>query len=113
MFPEWSVISIVLVILLLYLILRRLLHRLRISNITSRHVLITGCDTGFGNLLARALDSQGVVVIAGCLTTDGAANLKSVTSSRLKTLILDISDEGSVANALQTVTTLLPEDAGI
>ena len=31
-----------------------------------RAVFITGCDTGFGNLLARRLDSYGFTVLAGC-----------------------------------------------
>ena len=32
---------------------------------TKKCVLISGCDTGFGNLLARRLDEMGYEVIAG------------------------------------------------
>lgn len=33
-----------------------------------KHVFITGCDSGFGQLLALRLSSQGVHVYAGCFT---------------------------------------------
>ena len=35
---------------------------------TKKAVLITGCDTGFGNLLAKRLANEGVTVFAACLT---------------------------------------------
>jgi hypothetical protein len=34
-------------------------------------VLITGCDTGFGNELMKRLDKEGFVVFACCLTQQG------------------------------------------
>ena len=112
MFQEWPILTSVFVLIILYILIRRFLHRLRIRNITNRHVIISGCDSGFGNLLAKSLDSQGVQVIAGCLTKDGAAKLENETTSRLITLSLDISDEESVTNALRAVKKLLPKDAG-
>ena len=113
MFQEWSLVSVALIGIILYILIRYILYHLRIDNITNRHVLITGCDSGFGKLLAQTLDTKGIPVIAGCLTKEGAADLTKVTSSRLNTLVLDISDETSVAQALQTVKHLLPKDAGI
>ena len=95
-----------------YLLGKHYLLRLRINDASRFYVLITGCDTGFGNLLAKLLDSKGVKVIAGCLTTDGASHLQSVTSSRLKTVILDVSDENSVAKAFKTVTSIIPANSG-
>ena len=109
---DWSTVLLCVLILTLYLAIRRLLHRFQIKDVTSRHVLITGCDTGFGNLLSRSLDGQGVFVIAGCLTTEGASKLKDVSSSRLKILILDVTDEESVAKAFKNVTSFLPENKG-
>lgn len=39
----------------------------RIRNLSNKAVLITGCDTGLGNALARTLDSIGFRVFAACL----------------------------------------------
>lgn len=39
----------------------------RITDLTKKAVLITGCDTGIGNELAKRLDSLGFRVFAGCL----------------------------------------------
>ena len=113
MFIDWSIVLFCLFLLTLYLTIRRFLRRIQIKDVTSRHVFITGCDTGFGNLLARSLDSKGVFVYAGCLTTEGASKLKDVSSSRLKTLILDVTDEDSVAKAHKNVTSFLPQNKGI
>ena len=43
-----------------------------IANYQSRgYVLITGCDSGFGRMLATELDRRGIPVIACCLTQEG------------------------------------------
>ncbi|MEE6471630.1 hypothetical protein FKM82_009321 [Ascaphus truei] len=49
-------------------------HRQRqiLQNLSDKYVLITGCDTGFGNLLAKQLDRRGLRVLAACLTEKGA-----------------------------------------
>uniref|UniRef100_A0A672YDQ0 Retinol dehydrogenase 1 n=1 Tax=Sphaeramia orbicularis TaxID=375764 RepID=A0A672YDQ0_9TELE len=69
----------------------------------SKHVLITGCDSGFGNLLARQLDGRGFRVIAACLTEEGASALSSLASPRLKTLQLDVTDSASIRRAVEAV----------
>nr|XP_040057489.1 retinol dehydrogenase 1 isoform X1 [Gasterosteus aculeatus aculeatus] len=70
-----------------------------------RHVLITGCDSGFGNLLARRLDAAaGFHVVAACLTQRGAADLSAAASGRLKTLVMDVTDGASVAAAREFVS---------
>ncbi|XP_028992939.1 retinol dehydrogenase 1 isoform X1 [Betta splendens] len=66
-------------------------------------VFITGCDSGFGNLLARRLDRKGVRVIAACLTEEGAAALAAAASPALRTLLLDVTDSRRVARAAQVV----------
>ncbi|XP_072254765.1 retinol dehydrogenase 16-like [Pyxicephalus adspersus] len=71
--------------------------RLILPNLTSKYVLITGCDSGFGNLAARQLDKRGLNVLAACLTKKGAEDLKKETSSRLQTVILDVTDSQSVS----------------
>lgn len=45
---------------------------LEIDNITEKYVFVTGCDSGFGNLLCKKLDRKGFRVLAGCLTEKGA-----------------------------------------
>ncbi|KAG8452482.1 hypothetical protein GDO86_004320 [Hymenochirus boettgeri] len=72
-----------------------------LENLTDKYVLITGCDSGFGNLAARQLDKRGLKVLATCLTEKGAEDLKKETSSRLQTTIMDVTDSQSVSNAVQ------------
>jgi len=52
------------------------LNSFPISNLTSKTVLITGCDSGFGNLLTKKLDQMGIKVLAGCLTEEGIKKFK-------------------------------------
>ena len=84
-----------------------------LDKLSNRYVFITGCDTGFGNELARLLDRQGVPVIAGCLTEKGSANLKKQASSRLHVVPLDVTDQTSIRNAVEYVKQILPKSAGI
>ena len=60
-----------------------------------------GCDSGFGNALARHLDKQGMRVFAGCLFAEGlgAKEMKESCSDRLEIIQLDISKDEQVANA--------------
>lgn len=83
-----------------------------IEKISNRYVFITGCDSGFGNDLARLLDKQGVPVIAGCMTEKGGADLKKQTSSRLRVLQIDVTDQTSIRNAVESVKRILPKSAG-
>ncbi|XP_075706291.1 retinol dehydrogenase 7-like [Rhinoderma darwinii] len=76
-----------------------------LENLTDKYVFITGCDTGFGNLLAKQLDKRGMKVLAACLTDDGAENLKKETSSRLQTIKLDVTDSKNVSSAAEHVST--------
>ncbi|NWW76165.1 RDH16 dehydrogenase, partial [Climacteris rufus] len=86
--------------LLLGLFLLRRWHRERqtVPRLSEKHVLITGCDTGFGNLLARQLDARGLRVLAACLTESGAAQLRAATSDRLQTVLLDVTSSKSIAD---------------
>jgi len=72
-------------------------------DIKDKNVVITGCDTGFGNLLAKRLDQSGVRVFASCLTPSGLASLKESLSSRAVVLSLDVTDEKSVEQFSETV----------
>lgn len=66
---------------------------------------MTGCDTGFGNLLARKLDAAGFKVLACCLIPDGAGakQLKSDCSDKLRIYKLDVTSDKDVAAAYEQV----------
>lgn len=81
----------------------------RVPNRDEKYVYITGCDTGFGNLLARHLDQMGYRVIAGCYTEKGEDELKKSASDRLSAVQLDVSDSASVARAAAFIRTLVGE----
>ncbi|XP_048218382.1 retinol dehydrogenase 5 isoform X2 [Perognathus longimembris pacificus] len=72
-------------------------------------VFITGCDSGFGRLLALRLDQRGFRVLAGCLTPSGAENLQQMASSRLHTTLLDVTDPHSVQQAAKWAETHVQE----
>ncbi|XP_053313651.1 retinol dehydrogenase 7-like [Spea bombifrons] len=94
-----------LVVLLALLFLYRWDRQSKIlENLSDKYVLITGCDSGFGNLLAKQLDQRGMRVLAACLTEKGAEDLKKETSSRLQTVILDVTDSQSVSYVAKWVS---------
>ncbi|XP_049893398.1 retinol dehydrogenase 5 [Epinephelus moara] len=74
---------------------------LEIENITDKYVFVTGCDSGFGNLLCKKLDRKGFHVLAGCLTEKGADDLKRVAGPYLKTILLDVTNQDSVQRAME------------
>ncbi|XP_013856923.1 retinol dehydrogenase 1 [Austrofundulus limnaeus] len=76
----------------------------KLDGFTQKHVFITGCDSGFGNLLARQLDRKGFKVIAACLTEKGAADLGAAASPRLKTLLMNVTDSASIRRAVEFVS---------
>lgn len=80
-----------------------------LTNLQDKAVLITGCDTGFGNRFARELDAKGVTVFAGCLHAEGpdAMNLKEKCSERLHILQLDVTKDDQVENAVKSVKKIL------
>nr|XP_019597987.1 PREDICTED: retinol dehydrogenase 16-like [Rhinolophus sinicus] len=87
----------------LYYLLRWYRERQVVSHLRDKYVFITGCDSGFGNLLAKQLDLRGLRVLAACLTEKGAELLKNQTSDRLETVILDVTNTESIAVATQWV----------
>ena len=76
---------------------------------TGKAVLVTGCDTGIGNALARYLDKLGYRVFAGCLFADGkgALELKRQCSEKLVVLQMDVTDEKQVTGAAAQVQKIL------
>ncbi|KAJ8385462.1 hypothetical protein AAFF_G00189140 [Aldrovandia affinis] len=83
-------------------------ERERVGNNSDKYVYITGCDSGFGNLLARRLDKLGFCVIASCLTEKGE-ELRKTSSERMIIIHLDITKAESVDNAAALVKTQVGE----
>ncbi|XP_030271306.1 11-beta-hydroxysteroid dehydrogenase type 2 [Sparus aurata] len=65
-------------------------------------ILITGCDSGFGNAAAKHLDALGFEVFATVLdlSGDGARELQRTCSTRLTLLQVDITQPQQVHQAL-------------
>ncbi|KAF1382525.1 hypothetical protein PFLUV_G00144680 [Perca fluviatilis] len=79
----------------------------RVPNKEDKYVYITGCDSGFGNLLARHLDKLGFNVIACCYTEKGEDELKENASDRLTTFHLDVTDSKSVSETAALIKTVV------
>lgn len=86
----------VLALVVFYYVYRWLRELPRVSDKGDKYVYITGCDTGFGNLLARHLDKLGFRVIASCYTEKGEEELRKSCSGNLTTTHLDVRSNESV-----------------
>lgn len=72
-------------------------------------LLLPGCDSGFGHVLAKRMDSNGYRVIAGCLfpNGDGARQLletKNSDGAGISVVPCDVTNERSLADAADFVT---------
>jgi NAD(P)-dependent dehydrogenase (short-subunit alcohol dehydrogenase family) len=56
--------------------------------------VVTGCDSGFGEMTARALAARGMLVFAGCLTEEGARGLRGVDG--IEASLLDVTRAESI-----------------
>lgn len=74
----------------------------------TRVTLITGCSTGIGRATALRLDSHGWSVFAGVRKQEDADSLVASGSSRLKPLIVDVTDADSVAAARDRINADVP-----
>ncbi|XP_017288311.1 retinol dehydrogenase 7 [Kryptolebias marmoratus] len=81
----------------LFYLFRWVREQPRVSDRTSKYVYVTGCDSGFGNLLARHLDKLGFRVIAGCYTEKGEEELRKSCSGNLTATHLDVTSKESTA----------------
>uniref|UniRef100_A0A3P9B8F1 Retinol dehydrogenase 5 (11-cis/9-cis) n=1 Tax=Maylandia zebra TaxID=106582 RepID=A0A3P9B8F1_9CICH len=70
-----------------------------IEDFKNKYVFVTGCDTGFGNLLCKKLDRKGFRVLAGCLTEKGADDLKECRA--LSELSCDVTSQDSIEKAME------------
>ncbi|XP_031205641.1 short-chain dehydrogenase/reductase family 9C member 7 [Mastomys coucha] len=74
-----------------------------VKNLSEKYVFITGCDSGFGNLLAKQLVDRGMKVLAACLTEEGAQKLLQDTSHQLQVILLDVTKSEDIKAAAQWV----------
>ncbi|XP_054239725.1 D-beta-hydroxybutyrate dehydrogenase, mitochondrial-like [Indicator indicator] len=107
----WAAVSLLLLLLLLARLWRRGALPLEPAG---RAVLITGCDSGFGHLLALRLHRLGFTVFAGCLcpSGEGARRLQreaAVGPGHLRVLRLDVTRDRDVLAAKEMVLSHLPE----
>src|SRR5581483_4098653 len=71
-------------------------------SVASKAVLITGCSSGIGHATAEFLAREGWTVYA---TARKPETLSDLERSGCKTLALDVTDEASMAAAVETVET--------
>lgn len=91
----------------LWLVWRWYRESKRVDDKEQKYVYITGCDTGFGNHLAKRMDALGFRVIAGCYTEKGEDELRKSASDRLTTVQLDVADSESVSRAADHIKALV------
>nr|CAD7445207.1 unnamed protein product [Timema bartmani] len=105
-----------LAILITNIIANMFMYIVPYSNVAGYHgkaVIITGCDYGFGHLLARRLDAMGVPVYAACLHPEenGALELKAMCSDKLRVVKLDMTQSSDVRGAVEFVRATLGENS--
>lgn len=70
-------------------------------------ILVTGCDRGFGRLIAVKMHSLGATVYAGCLSQDSCTELNrecnQSTEARMVAFRLDVTKSADVASAVELV----------
>lgn len=73
-------------------------------NRSKQVVVITGCDSGFGEISSRQLQKLGFHVVSVCLTDDGAARLKDSVSM---TVVADVTNDADIRNLVGIVDAYL------
>ncbi|TKR81236.1 hypothetical protein L596_015141 [Steinernema carpocapsae] len=74
-------------------------EQLKINNLKSKAVLVTGCDSGFGRHFALKCLREGMPVYATCLTEQSKQELTDSTRlhpGRLHAFVMDVTSEESV-----------------
>jgi NAD(P)-dependent dehydrogenase (short-subunit alcohol dehydrogenase family) len=74
------------------------------SGATRGAVVITGASTGIGRACALSLDALGFRVFAGVRKTEDGESLRRVGSPRLTPIFLDVTDEESITEAVESIS---------
>jgi len=99
-------------VFVVYKLLDRLLRWPTVGKYADRYIVITGCDSGFGQAAARRLDELGCNIFAGCLTEAGQIEISKTCSKRLVPFQLNVTNHDSVLGALDFVKSRLPPGKG-
>ncbi|XP_060580974.1 17-beta-hydroxysteroid dehydrogenase type 6-like isoform X1 [Ruditapes philippinarum] len=106
----WIICGCLIVILLVF---EWVIRQFKIGNYKSRYVLITGCDSGFGNELAKQLEALGFNVFACCLTKSAVEKFDETGSSKQKAIEMDVTKDASIEKAMEIVKRALPQGKGL
>ncbi|VDK84051.1 unnamed protein product [Litomosoides sigmodontis] len=93
-------------LIFLYFGIRNFLESFQITDLHNRAVFISGCDSGFGHLLAIKCAQNGLPTFAGCLTKHGMEAIEEACKNTIGKLIpieIDVTNEESVRNAARCV----------
>ena len=74
-----------------------------------RSVMITGASSGIGAACALHLDGLGLAVFAGVRRDQDGEALRRRASDRLRSVLIDVTDDESVAQAAETVGDVVGE----
>lgn len=85
-----------------------LFYEPKIKSPEKRAVLITGCDTGFGHVLAKRLANFGFTVFAACLNADSdeAKQLQN-HSERIHVLQMNVTSDEQVQSCVKRIVSIL------
>lgn len=108
-----EIVSAALVVIAACLLIQWFLRTLKVGDFNQKYVFVTGCDTGFGNLLVKQLDELGFNVFACCLTKEGVAELRSCCTQRLEAFLMDVTKKEDIEKAEKLVKSRLPKDTGL
>jgi len=78
-----------------------------------KYVYITGCDSGFGEILTKKLEKLGFGVFAGVYLESSIKKLKNECSSRVFPIQVDVTKEDSCENAATVMKSVLAEKGAI
>lgn len=87
---------VLIIVVVLVKIITILIDVLPRSKPDSPYVLVTGCDSGFGNATALELSRKKMYVFAGCLTQEGVEGLKSQTGFKGMAFLMDVTKKEDV-----------------
>lgn len=96
----------IIIINILFIFKRVVLEKIVVDDIKNKHVFITGCDSGFGHMLALKLVENGIPTFAGCYTEEGKIELEKKTEwapGKIYLVSLDVTSDKSVSKAKEFV----------
>uniref|UniRef100_A0A0K0E3Q9 Retinol dehydrogenase n=1 Tax=Strongyloides stercoralis TaxID=6248 RepID=A0A0K0E3Q9_STRER len=82
-------------IIFIYLITQKIFENFTINQFTTKCIIITGCDSGFGNKLALKCNEKGFIVFACCLTKEGYDKIHKI-DKRILPYLLDITNQSNI-----------------